>query len=591
MKKYRIVFGIMCVIAAMILIGRNEILYAQAEENSTTENEDFLVIDGVLVEYYGNEEEVVIPDTLGITSIGRCAFTNSNKLRSVMLPEGIKSIGEGAFQGCQYLETVLGAYGLQSIGNCAFYQCKNLDNTILSGNSTIRNIGTCAFYDCDSLTDIFLDGVRNIGSEAFYDCDNLKEVILPEEISFLGDHAFSQCQKLRSVMVCQGEGISYEQGASMGYEVFSECTNLEEVCLPDGIKKIGDRAFYQCSKLTDVTIRTTTTDIGYEAFKDCGNLKSIILPYEMNSIEYGAFENTGLTSIVIPSGITDIYSRTFFGTELKKIELPGSLRSIGDYAFYGACYLKSIKLPNKLYSIGDYAFAEGKLESIMIPKYTGYIGKGAFTNRGDDSFLIKCAKDSYAEKYAKKNDFRYKYFDYQTITAVSDKIRKTYGNNPFSLKAKTDGGGKLTYKSSNEKVVKVNSKGKVTIKGCGKAVITIKAEAKGTYKAGKKKIEITVQPKKPAIKSLKSNNSKKMTVTWARDKKASGYIIQYSTKEYYSLYHLKTITVSKNSVTSKTIGKLKPGKKYYVKILSYKTVDGKKIKGNWSKQKSVIIRK
>ena len=51
-------------------------------------------------------------------------------------------------------------------------------------------------------------------------------------------------------------------------------------------------------------------------------------------------------------------------------------------------------------------------------------------------------------------------------------------------------------KSSNKKVVKVDSKGKVTIVGRGKATVTVTAKSTSLYNAARKKITITVKAKK-----------------------------------------------------------------------------------------------
>ena len=47
----------------------------------------------------------------------------------------------------------------------------------------------------------------------------------------------------------------------------------------------------------------------------------------------------------------------------------------------------------------------------------------------------------------------------------------------------------------------------------------------------------------------------------------------------------KVINVTRNKTTSKTFKKLKKGKRYYVKVRSYKKVDGKKLYGAYSKAK------
>ena len=58
---------------------------------------------------------------------------------------------------------------------------------------------------------------------------------------------------------------------------------------------------------------------------------------------------------------------------------------------------------------------------------------------------------------------------------------------------------------------------------------------------------------------------------------------------------IKTVTISKNSTTSKSVGKLKAKKKYYVRVRTYKTVKfgGKSVilYSGWSKAKSVTTKK
>ena len=172
----------------------------------------------------------------------------------------------------------------------------------------------------------------------------------------------------------------------------------------------------------------------------------------------------------------------------------------------------------------------------------------------------------------------------QTITAQS--FTKTYGNKPFSLgaKAKT----KLTYKSSDTKVATVNNNGQVTLKGPGKATITITAAATNNYNAATKKITITVKPKQTA--GLKVQKGKKrMTVSWKRDKKATGYQITYAQNKKFKKGK-KNITISKNKTVKRAIKKLKARKTYYVKVRAYKKVGKTKIYGDYSKVKKVKVR-
>lgn len=95
----------------------------------------------------------------------------------------------------------------------------------------------------------------------------------------------------------------------------------------------------------------------------------------------------------------------------------------------------------------------------------------------------------------------------------------------------------------------------------------------------------TVKPKKTSIKKL-SKGKKKFTVTWEKVSGVKGYQIQYSSDKKLKKNN-KSVTVTKQKKTKATVKKLKSKKKYYVRVRTYKTVNGKKIYSSWSKVKSV----
>ena len=174
----------------------------------------------------------------------------------------------------------------------------------------------------------------------------------------------------------------------------------------------------------------------------------------------------------------------------------------------------------------------------------------------------------------------------QTIVATS-KYNKTYKDPAFSLNAYiSKGDGTLSFKSSNSSIVSVNKNtGYATIKGTGSVIITITAKATTGYNEKKKLVTINVKPQKQSA-SLKTAKNRTMTVKWSKDKKATGYVLQYGTDKKFKK-NTKEIKLKKNSLVSKKITKLKKGKTYYVRVCSYKTmkVNGKTVtlNGAWSK--------
>lgn len=111
------------------------------------------------------------------------------------------------------------------------------------------------------------------------------------------------------------------------------------------------------------------------------------------------------------------------------------------------------------------------------------------------------------------------------------------------------------------------------------------ATTQPTTKPSTTKNTETVKPKKTSIKKL-SKGKKKFTVTWAKVSGVKGYQIQYSSDKKFKKNN-KSVTVTKQKTTKATVKKLKSKKKYYVRVRTYKTVNGKKIYSSWSKVKSV----
>lgn len=90
-----------------------------------------------------------------------------------------------------------------------------------------------------------------------------------------------------------------------------------------------------------------------------------------------------------------------------------------------------------------------------------------------------------------------------------------------------------------------------------------------------------------SISSLSNSSSKKITVKWKKDSNAQGYQIQYATKSNFS--NQKTKTITKNSTVSYTTSGFTKNKTYYVRIRSYKKVDGVTYYSAWSKTKNIKV--
>ena len=90
------------------------------------------------------------------------------------------------------------------------------------------------------------------------------------------------------------------------------------------------------------------------------------------------------------------------------------------------------------------------------------------------------------------------------------------------------------------------------------------------------------------ITSVKTK-SEAFTIKWKKKTNIAGYQIQYSTNSKFKKGN-KTIKIKKAKTVSKKITGLKPSKKYYVRIRTYKIVNKKTYYSSWSKKKNVTTK-
>ena len=99
-------------------------------------------------------------------------------------------------------------------------------------------------------------------------------------------------------------------------------------------------------------------------------------------------------------------------------------------------------------------------------------------------------------------------------------------------------------------------------------------------------VTIPAMPGATALSSVKGAK-KAFTAKWQKVTKCTtGYQLQYATAKNFKSGK-KTITIANNKTTSKKVTGLDAKKTYYVRVRTYRTIDGKNYYSAWSNVKKV----
>lgn len=127
------------------------------------------------------------------------------------------------------------------------------------------------------------DSVTTIGETAFRECGNLVSANIPSSVTSIGVGAFVTCSKLQNLTISSTSKNLFENAS-----VFSACTSLNSVVIPEGIEIIGTMTFSGCTNLANIVIPTTTTTIEAKAFNNCTNLSGGTVYYAGSESEWEA---------------------------------------------------------------------------------------------------------------------------------------------------------------------------------------------------------------------------------------------------------------------------------------------------------------
>ena len=237
-------------------------------------------------------ESITIPET--ISSIGDYAFSNCNRLISASVPKSANTLGIRIFEDSTNLKEV--TYGPTIVKGELFSGCTSLKKvTLLEG---VTSIEFKAFYNLTGLKEIHFASTTNTIKGYAFSGSGLESITIPETISYIGDYAFSNCNRLVSASIPKSAN-------SLGISIFENSTNLKEVTYGPTIAK---NLFSGCTNLEKVTLLEGINTIDFQAFNNLSNLTTLILkattPPTLNS---SAFNNTTPSHIYVPAASVDTY--------------------------------------------------------------------------------------------------------------------------------------------------------------------------------------------------------------------------------------------------------------------------------------------
>ena len=558
-----------------------------------------------------NLTNVIIPN--GVTSIGGASFWNCKNLKSIVIPKSVTKIDLFSFNGCESLKDIYYT-GTQdewkniTIGDgninltsatihynfepCTENQHNYYGEWKIIEEPTCTKVGlkqrTCSFdgyvqkeeIPAKGHTEVVINGYAATceksgltdGKKCFV-CGEVLEA--QKEIAKL-DHSYT---KTVVEPTCTEQGYTIYKCETCGETKKADFVNAKghdfsnnaQFCLngcgtanPNYVAP--DPSTAQTGSCGDNVIYSLNTETGVLTISGTGDMADYSLdndsPFRQNS--------NIIKSVTIENGVTSIGNYSFSGcTNLINITIPDSVTSIGESAFDGCTSLVSVTLSKSITTI-EYStfFGCSSLTSIEIPKSVTTIVNFAFCNCTNLTDVYYAGTQSEWNKIniGHSNEF---------LTNASLHCSST--PTPEPTPTPTPEPAPTPNPAPQPSTQPIQETQQQAAQQTAQQPLTQNNTTAAQTEVAKPK---SVSPKK--VKSAK----KAVSVEWKKVGGVKGYQIQVATDKKFKK-NKKTVTIKKQKTTKTTVKKLKAKKKYYVRVRTYKIVNGKKVYSSWSKVKSV----
>lgn len=300
--------------------------------------------------FYGCFDLESIQFSEGLKSIGKNAFWKCKKLTDINLPISLERIDDLAFYGCENVSTIFIPSNISIIGINPFAACTNLESiTVDEKNNDYCSVNNLLYKsDCSELISypsckkdkvyILPESTESVGEYAMCYNNAITEIIMPRGLKYIGYYAFGNCSELTSAII--PNTIEF-----IGDNPFSGCDNIDAIVMEDndyyqvvdGVLFTKDMtelvSFPNGKHISEYVIPDTVLKICNNAFTDCSSIESVILPDGLKIIGDIAFAECSISSLELPQGVEYIGDLAFYRCKFQRVTIPSSVTNIGYQAF------------------------------------------------------------------------------------------------------------------------------------------------------------------------------------------------------------------------------------------------------------------
>ena len=373
-------------------------------------------------------EEFTFEGSSTLNKIQADAFSGDDKLKSFVIPEKVTVLERGAFNGASGLETITFKQPatMTVIGEGAFQNAKALKRIELP--STVTTISKDAFNTCSSLTEVVIPAsVTTIDATGFQECAKLEKFTVDKNNTVYSsvDGFLLSKDKKTLVSFPPAKANTYYTMLpptieTIGKQAFYFVQALENVTIPEKVKKIEDFAFDRVGNLNTIAFlgKTPITDVAASAFNSA-NVDKTKIDLSVRKDAKAAFDSDPLWSQFRTRGVS-FFKETngagngtteYFPLSKKAVMIVGTQADVYTYVVKPTVTDDN----NNTYEVrlwGDYAMNDNttNIQEVVFKNTLDYVGLDAF-KKSNGTSSVKRIYFTATEPTKDMSATKWEYFD------------------------------------------------------------------------------------------------------------------------------------------------------------------------------------